>query len=197
MNNDTNDNELLYLIDENNEEAMTEIIERYTPKIHKVISKYKDKGLQVGLDISDLYQEGLIGLMEAIKTFDREKDASFKTFATILIEREIIDMIRSYNRIKYKTLNNAISLDNFSYSETANLYNLIEDNNTPEIALIEDEEIKETKKILTDYELKVYELKIDGKTNAEISKILNKDQKSIDNTLNRIRMKIKTKNKLF
>lgn len=189
---ETEDNELLSLIEENNEDAYTELIERYNSKIHKIISKYKMKALQVGLDISDLYQEGLIGLINAIKTYNENKEASFRTYASVLIERQILDLVKSNDRIKHKSLNSAISLDNFSLEEKQSLYNFVEiDNNTPELKLINEEETEELKKHLTDFELKVYELKIDGKTNSEISNILEKNTRSIENTVQRIKLKIK------
>lgn len=189
---ETEDNELLSLIEENNEDAYTELIERYNSKIHKIISRYKMKALLVGLDISDLYQEGLIGLINAIKTYNQNKDASFKTYASVLIERQILDLVKSNNRIKHRSLNSAISLDNFSLEEKQSLYNFVEvDNNTPELKLINAEETEELKKVLTDFELKVYELKLDGKTNGEISTILDKNTRSIENTVQRIKLKIK------
>lgn len=191
MNNEITDNELLYLIEENSDEAIAKIIERYTPKIRKIIGKYKTKGLALGLDISDLFQEGLIGLISAIKSFDKEKETSFKTYADIIIEREILDILKRNDRIKYKTLNSAISLDNFKEDETNNLYNFLENNNTPEKELINKEYEKELIKNLAKFELKVYELKIEGKTNDEIALILNKPKKSIENTLVRIKSKIK------
>lgn len=191
---ETDDNELLYLTEENNEEAFTELIDRYSPKIHAIIGKYKQKAFQVGLDISDLYQEGLIGLINAIKTYNKEREASFKTYAVVLIEREILDLIKRNDRNKDKTLNNAISLDNFSLEEKQSLYNIIEiDNFTPELRLINEEITEEVKTELTEFELKVYELKIDGKTNREISLILEKSTRSIENTIQRIKLKIKEK----
>lgn len=189
-----NDNELLYLIEENDEIALTKLIEKYTPKIKQIISKYKTKGLALGLDISDLYQEGLIGLLNAIKTYDKNKDASFKTFANVIIERQIQDNIKTNDRKKYKTLNNAISIDNFYNDDTKNLYDIIENTSSPEIEIITKEFENEVKKSLTEFELKVYDLKIDGKTNDEISIILNKTKKSIENTLLRIKSKIKLHN---
>jgi RNA polymerase sporulation-specific sigma factor len=191
---ETDDNELLYLTEENNEEAFTELIDRYSPKIHAIIGKYKQKAFQVGLDISDLYQEGLIGLINAIKTYNKEREASFKTYAVVLIERELLDLIKRNDRNKDKTLNNAISLDNFSLEEKQSLYNIIEiDNFTPELRLINEEITEEVKTELTEFELKVYELKIDGKTNREISLILEKSTRSIENTIQRIKLKIKEK----
>lgn len=190
----TEDNELLYLTEENNEDAFTELIDRYTPKIYAIMNKYKTKANQVGLDISDLYQEGLIGLINAIKTYNKEKEASFKTYTSMLIERQILDLIKSSDRNKYKSLNSAISLDNFSLEETQSLYNIVEvDKFTPELKLIDKEETEEIKNILTDFELKVYELKIDGKSNKEIAMILDKTTRSIENTLQRIKIKIRTR----
>lgn len=188
------DTELLLQIEENNEEAFQELIERYSQKINAIVSKYKTKGLSVGLDTVDLYQEGLIGLVESVKTYKEEKETSFKTYANVLIEREIIDLIKSHNRAKYKSLNSALSLDNFSKEETASYYNIIEiDKITPEVKLIDEEDAEEIKQFLTDFELKVYELKLEGKTNREISIILERKLRSIENTIQRIKFKIKDK----
>ena len=189
---ETQDNELLFLIEENNEDAFTELIERYNTKIYKIIIKYKNKGLTIGLDIKDLYQEGLIGLIHAIKTYNPNKDASFKTYSSLIIERQILDLLKVNDRIKYKSLNDAISLDNFTLEETKSLYNVVEiDSFTPELKLISDEETEELKSILTEFELKVYELKIDGKPNREIARILDKNVRSIENTIQRIKQKLK------
>lgn len=191
---DLEDNELLLGIAENNEEAFQELIERYTPKINAIVSKYKLKGIQVGLDALDLYQEGLIGLVESVKTFKEEKEASFKTYTTIIIERQLLDLIKNHSRIKYKSLNNAVSLDNFSTEESTSYYNIVEvDNLTPEVKLIDKEDTEEIKNFLTEFELKVYELKLEGKTNREISIILEKNLRSIENTIQRIKIKIKEK----
>ena len=89
------DTELLEQIKENNEEALEKIIERYKVVINGVLSKYKREASTIGLDVKDLYQEGLIGLITAIKRYDELKDASFRTFANLVIERQIIDLIKT------------------------------------------------------------------------------------------------------
>lgn len=186
------DEELLFLIDENEEKALEELIDRYTPKINIIIGKYKDKAFEVGLDVSDLYQEGLVGLITAVKNYNNKKDATFKTYADILIERQIMDLVKTNNRIKHKSLNSAVSLDNFSEDETISLYNIIDkDNNTPELKLINEEEMEEIRTHLTPFELKVYELKLEGKTNQQIALILDKNKRSIENTIQRIKQKTK------
>ncbi len=194
MSGEITDNELLSMIEES-EDAFLELIKRYTPLVNIIVNKYKEKGVGLGLEITDIYQEGLIGLINAIRTYNTNKDASFKTYANIIIERTIIDLIKENNRIKFKTLNSAISLDKLNEVGETNLYNKIEIS-IPSIEkrLIDIEETEELKQKLTEFELKVFELKMDGKTNKEISIILDKPSRSIENTIQRIKTKIKEMN---
>jgi len=188
------DDELLYLIEESEEKALEELIERYSQVINIKVAKYKEKAYELGLDISDLYQEGLVGLITAVKNYNNKKDVLFKTYAEILVERQIKDIIKTNSRIKHRSLNSAVSLDGFNKEETINLYNVIDvENATPESKLITEEEIAEIRKVLTAFELKVYELKLEGKSNKQVALILDKNTRSIENTIQRIKIKIKTK----
>ena len=192
MHENMNDNELLFLINENDEMAFETLIKRYETIINNVINKYKNKAINIGLEVKDLRQEGLVGLTTAVKTFSENKEATFRTYANILIERTIQDLIKSHDRIKYRSLNSAISLDTFSEEEQQSLYDVIDRNEiAPELKMIDLENRKEIVKLLTPFELKVYELKLDGKTNKEMSSILEKNQRSIENTVQRIKTKLK------
>ncbi len=192
MHENMNDNELLFLINENDEIAFETLIKRYETIINNVINKYKNKAINIGLEVKDLRQEGLVGLTTAVKTFSENKEATFRTYANILIERTIQDLIKSHDRIKYRSLNSAISLDTFSEEEQQSLYDVIDRNEiAPELKMIDLENRKEIVKLLTPFELKVYELKLDGKTNKEMSSILEKNQRSIENTVQRIKTKLK------
>lgn len=187
------DTELLELIKENDENALETLIERYRTIINVVISRYKVEAKSIGLDIKDLYQEGLIGLFEAIKSYDEFKEAGFKTYATIVVERKILDLVKTNKRLKHFNLNNAISLDSLLDEEDdRNLYDLLEiDDITPITKLISEEDKVLLKNSLTEFELKVYELKYEGKSNREISVILDKNTRSIENTIQRIKLKFK------
>lgn len=187
------DNELLELIKENDELSLEELIERYKVIINSIILKYKKNINNIGLDIKDLYQEGLIALIDAIKTYDESKDASFKTYANIVINRKMLDLIKSHNRVKYLSLNSAVSLDSIIDEDgERSLYDKLEmDSLTPINKLISDEDRMILKENLTEFELKVYELKYEGKTNSEIALILDKDVKSVRNTIDRIKSKFK------
>ena len=187
------DIELLELIKENNEEALENLIEKYRSTIIGILLKYKKDAYLIGLDIKDLYQEGLIGLFESIKTYDEQKDASFKTYANLVIDRKLLDLIKANKRLKHFTLNNAVSLDSILDEEDdRNLYDKLEtDESTPISKLIDEEDNELLKSSLTDFELKVYILKIEGKTNKEIASILDKNLRSVENTIQRIKIKFK------
>ncbi len=187
------DIELLELIKENNEEALENLIEKYRSTIIGILLKYKKDAYLIGLDIKDLYQEGLIGLFEAIKTYDEQKDASFKTYANLVIDRKLLDLIKANKRLKHFTLNNAVSLDSLLDEEDdRNLYDKLEtDESTPISKLIDEEDNELLKSSLTDFELKVYILKIEGKNNKEIASILDKNLRSVENTIQRIKIKFK------
>lgn len=175
-----------------NEEHLDELIKKYDKIINYKISKYKSYILDLGLDKNDLYQEGLLGLITGIKTYKNEKEANFNTYVDILIDRKISDAIKSYNRNKHKILNESLSLD-YNEDNDINLYNKIKTNTSIPGEYIEAYELNcSIKEKLTEEENKVYELKKENKTNKEISIILDKPIKSIENTLYRIRTKIKS-----
>ena len=152
-------------------------------------NKYLQIAKKVGLDKNDLYNEALIGLNNALITYDDKKNASFKTYSKIVIENQLKDYIKTNSKNNNVFLNESFSLDN---NETRSIFESYSDKN-----LIVDNDLsynelnKEILLSLSDIEKKVYELKKEGKSNKEISFILNVNRKSIENTLERIKSKIK------
>jgi RNA polymerase sigma factor for flagellar operon FliA len=59
------------------------------------IAKSIGRGLPSHIDLEDLRNSGVIGLMEAIERFDPEKNCCFRTYAGWRIEGEILDYLRS------------------------------------------------------------------------------------------------------
>ena len=71
-----------------------------------------------GAEKEDIVQEARIGLYKAIKSFDIEKQSSsFKTFANLCVERQLITAIKSSNRQKHIPLNSSFSLNTSAYDE--------------------------------------------------------------------------------
>ena len=189
---DFNDYELVYYIHDGNEDANNILIKKYEPLINKVALKMLPYCKGNGLELEDLVQEGMIGLNHAIERYKEQEDILFFTYAKKCIERKIISVVVWSNRNKNKVLNESVSYDN---DENQIIKYLQDKNPSPleEVVNIEKEEdlLKEFKKNLTDFEKQVFELHISGFKYKEIAELLNKTPKSIDNTIQRIKTKLK------
>lgn len=166
---------------------------------YKELVKIKAKSyFLVGADKEDIIQEGMIGLYKAIRDYQSNKDTSFKVFAELCINRQMITAIKSASRKKHIPLNSYISLNkqiNKEESETTYMETIISDKAlTPEELLIgkEDKNFieKHINESLTDLECKVLVLYLQGKNYRKIARIINKPEKSIDNALQRVKRKL-------
>ena len=151
----------------------------------------------VGAEDDDMVQEGMIGLFKAIQSFDLEKNNSFKTFANLCIERQLITAIKTSNRQKHMPLNSSFSLNLSAYDENDDTTVMeILDTNTAEdpldtITKREYIEFVENKidKNLSGFEKQVLSRYIQGESYVDIANKLNSPVKSIDNAIQRIRKK--------
>jgi len=188
------DEEIIKHIRQDESYAMDELIERY-----KIQVKIKSRAyFLVGADEDDVIQEGMIGLYKAIRDFNEDKDALFKTFADLCINRQIITAVKTATRNKHTPLNNYISLDKQSVSEGENISIidfLIDDNLQPEKLLIGKETVGSIKKSiqerLSEFEKKVIHLYLQGNKYFEIAEKLDSNEKAVDNALQRIKSKLK------
>ncbi len=191
---DLNDNELIYLCNENNEDAYDIIISKYKIYILKILKELVKQYNVLGIEKSDLYQEGLLGLFKAIKTYNENRDNKFYTYAITCIKKNMIGAVKKTFEKKYRILNNSYSLDNIINDSDSNYYEIFKDeSNEPNKLIInkeiENEIIEKLKRNLSKNELLIFNLKLLGINNKEISKLLGKDKKYIENALFRISKK--------
>lgn len=151
-----------------------------------------------GADEDDVVQEGMIGLLKAIRQYDADKEASFGTFASLCITRQIITAIRSADRDKHKALNTYISLsdplkdddDDITVEDTLRT-DMAED---PETLLVIKDIVNyilhNGDNIFSDLEMEVLSEVLKGKSHEEIADKLGKNTKSIDNAMQRTKKKI-------
>jgi len=193
---DYSDEELIELYKEGNEIAIDFLFNKYKNLVRK-----KAKAMFiVGGDNDDLIQEGMIGLYKAIRDYDESKDASFRTFSSMCINRQMCTAVTTSNRKKHSPLNEYISLDMPVQSEKAEestrlsdmLYSAFEQN--PEEIFIDKEstDFIESKigNVLSKYEKQVLLLQLEGLDYIKIADKLGKTPKSVDNALQRIRNKL-------
>ena len=152
----------------------------------------------IGADKEDIYQEGMIGLYKAIRDFKSDKLTSFKAFAEICVTRQIITAIKTATRQKHIPLNTYISLNKPIYEEDSDrtLIDVLSELKItdPEELIIGQEQIKhiegEMAKVLSDLEMEVLQSYLDGKSYQEIACDLDRQAKSIDNALQRVKRKL-------
>lgn len=112
LNNKT-DEQLVTFAKEGKEEALEYLFERYKNLVNMKVSKY----FIVGAEKEDIVQEAMIGLYKAVKNFEVDKQNSFKSFANLCIERQLITAIKTSNRQKHIPLNSSLSLNTSVYED--------------------------------------------------------------------------------
>jgi len=144
-----------------------------------------------GGDTDDLIQEGMIGLLAAIRDYDPDK-GSFFAFAQLCVSRRIMSAVKAAARDKHKPLNEYIS---FGPPGGGSVLLYVPVSSEPEAALIDKENYlsleKKIRELLTPLESDVLKRYLSGEPYQEIAEALNKDVKAVDNALSRIKRKLR------
>lgn len=192
------DEEIVILCQSKDKNAINYLLDKY----RKIVYATSKKFFIIGEENEDICQEGMIGLFKAIMDYDDSKQISFKNFANLCIERQILTAIKNNNRQKHIPLNSYVSLnqpnkkkkesddeDNMTLMDIINT-DIVED---PLETLANREYfnyVNETvKKSLSPYEKQVLDKYIEGNTYNEIAESLGTPMKSVDNAMQRIRKK--------
>lgn len=182
------DEELIRKYRDGDQAILNFICEKYKPLVLKNSKKY----FLVGGENEDLIQEGMIGLFSAIGDYNISSDVTFFHFAQMCIDRQMIKAIEASNRKKHSPLNAYVSLYDEDGAEREEPAFTTDD---PAEIVIEAEEnldlIDRLKKALSPMEKQVFELYMQDYDYREIASKLGKTEKSVDNTLTRIKSKAK------
>ena len=187
------DEELIEKIGLGDKNAQAYLFERYKDFVNMKANKF----YIIGAEREDMVQEGLIGLYKAIKGFDNTKQNSFKTFANLCIERQLITVLKSSNRQKHIPLNSSFSLNLSAYDENDDTtimevldVKIAED---PLETITKREYFKQIEnkidESLSVFEKQVLNRYIQGESYSDIAVKLDTPVKAIDNAIQRIRKK--------
>lgn len=191
------DNELIKMAKSGKTEALDFLLSRYKSLASKIARSY----FLVGAEYEDLLQEAMMGLYGAYVKYDENSKSTFSTFAHLCIERNVQSAVKMANRKKHKMLTDSISLSNqgaieMKSEDSDEVVSLILPSSilSPDEQLIENEKFEEIKqkinKNLSKMEKNVLFLFLKGESYTQIAKILNIQNKSVDNALTRIRTKL-------
>ncbi|MEL4105562.1 sigma-70 family RNA polymerase sigma factor [Oscillospiraceae bacterium CM] len=182
------DAELTNLASTGDASAEEELIAEYSRLVKACARPY----FLAGGDSEDLIQEGMLGLLSAVRHFDPAKEVQFKTYAEFCIRRRLISAIKTASRFKHTPLNDYVSLESPELDEnnTQGLFSLRD----PEEFVIARERVHEITDCLfgslSRFESNVLGLYLEGFSYEEMALKVNKPQKSVDNAVQRIRKKL-------
>lgn len=189
------DNVLQTLASEGNREAEEVLAERYL-RLVRICARPL---FLAGGDSEDLIQEGMFGLLSAIRNYKPDQGTAFKTFAEHCIRNRLISAVRSAASIKHFPLNDGVSYEALLSDESqipllayAELFR-----RTPEEQVLARENKESTEEIflsfskqLSKYERTVFNLYLNGLSYKEIAQSTAKNIKAVDNAIQRIRRKL-------
>ena len=148
-----------------------------------------------GGDSEDLIQEGMFGILSAIRQFDPKAGASFRTFAEHCVRTRLLSAVKSASRLKHLPLNDGLSLEQLSEDSDAHMSAMSEIlHQNPEDLILARERTEELyaelSQCLSKLEKQVLDLYLKGLSYREIAQVLKRDEKAIDNAVQRIRRKL-------
>ena len=180
------DEELCAMAGQGSSSAENELVRRY----NRIVRACARPLFLVGGDSEDLIQEGMVGLLTAIRKYDPNRDAAFRTFATICIRNRLASAIRAAQGDKHSPLNHSISFEPPLFDGT----DLTLSVENPEDVIIGREELKERldalKGQLSEFEASILPPYLSGMSCGEIARRYGKSNKSVDNAIQRIRRKM-------
>ena len=176
-----------------NSEAEDLLIRRYT----RVVKALTRPFFLAGADNEDLIQEGMLGLLSAIRSFNPLGGASFKTYSRLCIRRRLISAVRSASYSQNVSLDDCLSLESPLFDEylPEMAYGLrIDSPQRPEELVIDKENTKvlfqNVFNALSKYEQLVLRCYLSGSSYREIAEMTGKTEKAVDNAIQRIRRKV-------
>ena len=190
------DEELVLMAQNGDDAAQEYLLDKYKSLVRARSRAY----FLIGADSEDIIQEGMIGLYKAVRDYNEEKNASFRSFAELCVNRQMITAIKAATRQKHQPLNSYVSLNKPVYEEESEqtYMDFLQSSSgsllNPEALLIgqenksflEDQMVKN----LSSFETRVLVLYLQGRSYFEIANVLDKPEKSIDNALQRVKKKL-------
>jgi RNA polymerase sporulation-specific sigma factor len=185
------DEELSVLAASGDREAEDSLVARYNRLVRVCARPY----FLAGGDSEDLIQEGMLGLIKAVREYDVTKEASFRTFAEICIRSRIYSVLRAESLDKRAALNNSVPLEAPSFDRNSYSFGAFDmSRSDPESILIGRESVDEllnsVQKQLSELEARILGFYLKGLSYQEIAAKVNKSPKSVDNAVQRVRRKV-------
>lgn len=148
-------------------------------------------GASYPVTMIDLYQEGLLGLLDAANSYKPSERTSFETYAGRCISNRIVSAVRRSSSLKNSFLNNAVPIEEMEDLGADRL-------SDPQTLLESRDEMDRLLSVihisLSDFELRVLSLYLGGYKRQEAERKLGISARAFDNAMARVRKKLRQKN---
>ena len=171
------------------DEALADLIERYTPLVCMRARAYA-RGV---MDVDDVYQEGMIALLKAVRNYREDTAGSFRTFAAVCVNNKMLSAVTAHMRDKNAPMRSYLSLSGREIPE--DLLAAVSPETDPEKLVIASEESaarnRRIENLLSPFERQVLRLYLSSYSYEEMSRQLGSSIKAVDNALQRVRRKLR------
>ena len=171
------------------DEALADLIERYTPLVCMRARAYA-RGV---MDVDDVYQEGMIALLKAVRNYREDTAGSFRTFAAVCVNNKMLSAVTAHMRDKNAPMRSYLSLSGREIPE--DLLAAVSPETHPEKLVIASEESaarnRRIENLLSPFERQVLRLYLSSYSYEEMSRQLGSSTKAVDNALQRVRRKLR------
>ena len=188
---------LLSIMSEDNEEARNALYNKHLPQITYLVNKYNSIGQKLGIEYNDLLQEANMSFTYALNSYVDNKGTSLNTYIYLCIERRLKRLMVEQLKGKEKINIDSLSLDyDYGLEDEYTLKDILGDDSLDPLKNYTETEsiksiIERIRQSLSSFEEEVFSYMLLDLNYQEISKILDKTPKQIDNTMQRIRLKAK------
>ncbi|MCI8650555.1 MAG: sigma-70 family RNA polymerase sigma factor [Anaerotruncus sp.] len=181
---DDTDEALARLAKEGDDQALTTLIIRYEPRVLLRAKAFA----RAELDVEDLFQEGMIALLKAIRNYRDDARGSFRTFATVCVNNKLSSAIAAHMRDKNAPMRGYVPLSETVEAVTFNV--------DPQAVVIQHEEAdarnQQILNLLSLFERQVLQLYLSSYSYDEMAQKLKSSVKAVDNALQRVRRKLRS-----
>ena len=171
------------------DEALADLIERYTPLVCMRARAYA-RGV---MDVDDVYQEGMIALLKAVRNYREDTAGSFRTFAAVCVNNKMLSAVTAHMRDKNAPMRSYLSLSGREIPE--DLLAAVSPETDPEKLVIASEESaarnRRIENLLSPFERQVLRLYLSSYSYEEMPRQLGSSTKAVDNALQRVRRKLR------
>lgn len=186
-----NDYEMMYLVRDNNDDAVNILLEKYKPIICKKALNYYSRVKHCGVDLQDFIQEGMIAFNRALNSYDENENVLLYTYIIVCLDRHLSTYCRNVCSTKHSLLNFSVRDEDYFLNVSTDDKSWIGNN------LVLGDTFIKIKNSFEFLDSNIFELRYNGFSYKEICTLLDISYGMLESRLSKIRTLLRKKEKTF